>query len=575
MLAGNFTRFAFAGATPFKRFHSQDPLQEGTTTKHRLDPITFEIVKNSLVSVAEEMGVVLRRSSFSANIKERKDFSCAVFDGAGDLVAQAEHIPVHLGAMPHSVKTVLQEFPDDLYEGDCIVLNDPFRGGTHLPDITMVTTIFHRGELAGFAANRAHHSDVGGMTPGSMSSRSVDIYQEGIRIPPLKIVGGGKINQQVLDLILENVRTPRERLGDIRAQQAANTVGLKRFGELIRRFGVVTIRSGMKQLLEYSNRLMRREIRKIPEGEASAVDYLDDDGLGTKDIPLKAKLRIGHGAMTFDFIGSAGQVKGPLNAVYSITLSAVYYVVRCITDPRIPANAGCFRPITVVAPAGTIVNARPPAPVAGGNVETSQRIVDIVLKALAKIIPERVCAACQGTMNNIAIGGTDPRTGRAFTYYETVAGGYGARYNKDGIDGVHSHMTNTMNTPVEALETGHPFLVRKYELVPGSGGPGKFRGGLGLRREVEILAQDATVSLLGERQRHRPWGLKGGAPGSPGEYYILHRGIRPKSLNSKCIVTVGHGDVVGMVTPGGGGYGPLALRDEYRNRLDRVDGKIK
>src|SRR5438132_8798540 len=385
-----------------------------------LDPVSFEILKNSLISIAEEMGVVLRKSSFSPNIKERRDFSCALFDASGQLVAQAEHIPVHLGARPYSVQAVLKEFEDDLLEGDDIILNDPYRGGTHLPDITMVSPIFFKENLVGFAVNRAHHSDVGGVAPGSMSALSRDVNQEGIRIPPLKLWSAGKPNRQLLDFVLTNVRTPDERLGDLRAQRAANLVGAKRLTELLKKSSVSSVESGMDQLIDYSEKLMVKRIRELPRKSSSAVDYLDDDGFGTTDIPVKVKVTVGRQSIAFDFSDSAKQVQGPLNAVYSVTLSAVYYVVRCVTDPSIPANAGCFNPIQLKAPAGTIVNAEPPAPVAGGNVETSTRIVDVALKAFAGIVPGKVCAACQGTMNNVTIGGVDTRTGKYFTYYETI-----------------------------------------------------------------------------------------------------------------------------------------------------------
>ncbi len=520
-----------------------------------LDPVTFEIVKNSLVSVAEEMGVVLRRSSFSPNIKERRDFSCALFDSEAKLVAQAEHIPVHLGAMPHSVKIILEEHEGDFAEGDEFILNDPYRGGTHLPDITIAAPIFYNGQLAGFAANRAHHSDVGGGTPGSMSSLSTDVFQEGIRIPPVKLVEKGKTNRDLLDLVLSNVRTPKERLGDLRAQEAANNLGRKRFAELVQKQGIKTILSGMRQLMDYSSHLMLRKIRKIPRASASAIDYLDSDGFDATKIPVKLKLTVGDGKIVFDFTGSSRQVKGPVNAVYSITLSAVYYVVRCVTDPSIPPNEGCFRSVEVIAPPGTIVNALPPAPVAGGNVETSQRIVDVSLKAFGSIIPERICAACQGTMNNVTIGGTNPANGRYFTYYETIAGGFGGRHGKDGIDGIHSHMTNTLNTPVEALEAGFPLRVRRYELVTGSGGRGRFRGGLGIRRDIEILSDQATISLLGDRQKIPPWGFQGGKPGAPGQYSILRKTGRFERLGSKCTVSGRTGDILTIRTPGGGGYG--------------------
>jgi N-methylhydantoinase B len=518
-----------------------------------LDPITFEILKNVLAAVAEEMGVVLRRSSFSPNIKERRDFSCALFDQAGQLIAQAEHIPIHLGAMPHSVQAVIAEL-DDLSEGDTAILNDPFRGGTHLPDITLVSPIFWNGQCMGFTANRAHHSDVGGETPGSMSSLSTDVYQEGVRIPPVKIMERGKTNRQVLDFILSNVRTPKERMGDLKAQQSANTIGEKRFLELVRKFGLKTVLAGMKQLQDYSRRLMEREIGKLPQKSSSAVDYLDDDGFDTRHIPIRVRVRVNNHRIEFDFTGSAPQVKGPLNAVYSITQSAVYYVVRCLTDPAIPPNSGCFQPIGVIAPKGTIVNASPPSPVAGGNVETSTRIVDSCLRAFGRIVPERICAACQGTMNNVTIGGLDPRTKSYFTYYETIAGGFGARYSKDGINGIHSHMTNTLNTPVEAFETAYPLRVTRYELVNGSGGKGKFSGGMGVRRDVEVLSDEVSVSLLGDRQIVAPWGFHGGQSGAPGKYAILRNG-RVQKLPSKTVFRARQRDVISLTTPGGGGYG--------------------
>jgi len=537
-----------------------------------LDPISFEILKNSLISIAEAMGVVLRRSSFSPNIKERRVFSCALFDASGQPVAQAEHIPVHLGAMPHSVQAVLKEFKDDLSEGDDIILNDPYRGGTHLPDITMVSPIFFNERLVGFAANRAHHSDVGGVAPGSMSALSRDINQEGIRIPPVKLWTEGKPNRQLLDFVLSNVRTPDERLGDLRAQRAANLVGAKRLLELLKKSSASTVESGMNQLINYSEELMIKRIRELPRKSSSAIDYLDDDGFGTTDIPIKVKVTVGRRSIAFDFSGSSKQVQGPLNAVYSVTLSAIYYVVRCVTDPSIPANAGCFKPIQVKAPSGTIVNAEPPAPVAGGNVETSTRIVDVTLKAFSSIIPERVCAACQGTMNNVTIGGVDPRTGKYFTYYETIAGGFGARYNKDGIDGIHSHMTNTLNTPIEALESAYPLRVKRYELVRRSGGKGRFRGGLGIRRDTEVLAEGSTISLMGERQRRGPWGLQGGTSGSPSAYRIL-RAVGEKKLPSKTTITAHAGEVLSQTTPGGGGYGPPQKRLVQLIRIDNADGK--
>ena len=530
------------------------------------DPVSFEILKNSLISIAEEMGVVLRRSSFSPNIKERRDYSCALFNASGQLVAQAEHIPVHLGAMPYSVQVVLKEFGDDLSQGDDVILNDPYRGGTHLPDITMVSPIFFNDRPVGFAANRAHHADVGGIAPGSMSALARDVNQEGVRIPPVKAWKKGEKNRQILDFVLTNVRTPKERLGDLMAQRAANLVGARRLKELVGKSSILTIEKGMDQLINYSKQLMLKRISELPRKSSSAVDYLDDDGFDKTDIPIRVKVTIERQSITFDFTGSSPQVPGPLNAVFSVTLSAVYYVVRCVTDPSIPANAGCFKPVIVKAPSGTIVNASPPAPVAGGNVETSTRIVDVTLKAFSEIIPEKVCAACQGTMNNVTIGGVDPRTGDYFSYYETIAGGFGARYNKNGIDGIHSHMTNTLNTPIEALEAAYPLRIMRYELVPGSGGKGRFRGGSGVRRDTEIVGDSATVSLMGERQRHRPYGLNGGQNGHAGLYRIVSSNGAERRLASKITLEVAHGDVLSISTPGGGGFGQprrLAARNSH------------
>jgi N-methylhydantoinase B len=405
-----------------------------------------------------------------------------------------------------------------------------------------------------------------------MSALSRDVSQEGIRIPPIKLWAAGRPNRQLLDFVLTNVRTPDERLGDLRAQRAANLVGAKRLTELLKKSSVSSVELGMKRLIDYSEELMVKKIRELPRKSSWAVDYLDDDGLGTTDIPVKVGVKIGRESIAFDFTGSAKQVPGPLNAVYSVTLSAVYYVVRCVTDPSIPANAGCFKPIEVKAPSGTIVNAEPPAPVAGGNVETSTRIVDVTLKAFSRITPKRVCSACQGTMNNVTIGGIDPRSGKYFTYYETIAGGFGARYNKDGVDGIHSHMTNTLNTPVETLESAYPLRVKGYELVRDSGGRGRFRGGLGIRRDTEVLAEGSTISLMGERQRHGPWGLFGGKAGSPGRYGIV-RGNRVTGLSSKTTLSANAGDILSVTTPGGGGYGSASRRAREGIRQDRADGK--
>lgn len=530
------------------------------------DPIQLEIFKHLFAAVAEEMGVTLRKASYSPNIKERRDFSCALFDSQGNMVAQAAHIPVHLGSMPLSVAAAIQAFDPtsgDLSPGDAIILNDPFRGGTHLPDITLVSPVFLRAGqsphddgpvLIGFVASRAHHADVGGMTPGSMSVAR-EIYQEGLIIPPVKLVHAGHIDQNIRNLILANVRTPAERAGDLWAQIAANQRGAKRLVEMVMRYGLDEVSHYMRALLDYTERMTRALIEKFPDGEYSFIDYLDDDGIEGGPVPIQAKIAIRADQAVVDFSGSAAQQKGSVNAVYAITLSAVYYVFRCLLSLDVPNNAGCLAPIQVIAPQGSVVNAVPPAPVAGGNVETSQRIVDVLLGALAQAGQDftPIPAASQGTMNNITIGGHDPERGHAFAYYETIGGGMGARPNAPGPSAIHSHMTNTLNTPVEALEYAYPLMVTRYEIRHGSGGMGKYRGGDGIRRDILTLV-DCQVSMLSERRSHAPYGLAGGAPGQCGENIRIHQG-EAFSLPGKGTFDLKAGDTISVRTPGGGGYG--------------------
>ncbi len=531
-------------------------------------PVLLEIMKSLLTEVAEEMGGVLGRTAYSPNIKERRDFSCAVFDAQGEMVAQAAHIPVHLGAMPLSVRAALEKF-GRLDPGDIVVLNDPYAGGSHLPDITMVAPVYVDGTLLGYVASRAHHADVGGMTPGSMPLAR-EIFQEGLILPPVKIQERGQVVQGVLDLIVRNNRTPEERLGDLAAQLAAQEVGIRRLQELAVRYGVDTLRAYMNHLQDYTERMVRDLIRRIPNGAYRFQDYLDDDGFGHTDLPIVVTLRVQEDSLEVDFTGTAVQVEGGVNAVYAVTVSAVFYVLRCLLeDDQMPTNGGIFRPVRVIAPEGTLVNARFPAAVAMGNVETSQRITDAVLGAFAQALPEVVPAASQGTMNNLTIGGMDPRTGRGFAYYETIAGGMGASARADGLSGVQVHMTNTLNTPVEALEYAYPLRVWRYELRRGSGGRGRHRGGDGLYREVELLA-DATVTILSERRRHAPYGLFGGEPGARGEnrYYPAQEAHIPEALRDlprtedgavllpgKISFQARAGDRVAIATPGGGGYG--------------------
>ncbi len=514
-----------------------------------MPPLLLEVFKNRLSSVAEEMGIVLQRTSFSPNIKERKDLSCAIFDPAGNLVAQADHIPVHLGSMSSSVREAINSVSFE--EGDMVVLNDPYRGGTHLPDITLVAPVFHDGEIRFFVANRAHHSDIGGISSGSMPLSS-SIYQEGLIIPPVKLIKRGELNRELSSLILSNVRTPEERLGDISAQVMANKVGINRMRELLDLYGVESMRKLCTELISYSERVMRSYISKIPEGTYEFEDFIEDDGMGREDIGIRVRLSVKGSSVRVDFSESDDQTEGPFNAVRSVTLSAVYYVFRSLLPEDVPTNEGCFRPIEVITRRGSVLDPVPPAPVAGGNVETSQRVVDVVLGALSKAIPEFVPAASQGTMNNLSVGGLDPRNRESFTYYETIGGGMGAWAGGDGESAVHSHMTNTMNTPVEALEHAFPFLIREYSVRRGSGGEGKRRGGDGIVREIEFLS-DVEVTVLSERRRIPPYGLFGGEPGERGINMVFREGrgeIRPGKFRER----LRKGCILRIETPGGGGY---------------------
>ncbi|MGQ9601957.1 MAG: hydantoinase B/oxoprolinase family protein [Candidatus Bipolaricaulia bacterium] len=542
--------------------------------RSKLDPVTREVLRNALVEVAEEMNANLIRTGYSPNIKERRDCSSALFDSQGRMVAQAESIPVHLGAMPFSVKAALEHFRE-FSPGDTIVLNDPFSGGVHLPDITFVTPIFYREELVAFAANRAHHADVGGKTPGSVAGDATEIYQEGLRIPPIKLWQAGEPDEDLMEMILANVRTPGERLGDLRAQKAANETGRRRFLELIERYGPELIASAIDEILDYSERRMRAEISALPGGAYGFEDYLDNDGISSERIKIKVLVKIEGSELTVDFSGSSPQVEGPVNAVYAVTASAVYYTVRALTDPDIPPNEGCSRPIRIIAPEGTVVNALPPAAVVGGNLETSQRIVDALIGALAQAIPEKAIGACQGTMNNLTLGGLDPRSGRPYTLYETIGGGFGARPTKDGLDGIHCHMTNTLNTPVEALEIAYPLRVERYELRPDSCGAGRWRGGLGIRRDIRVLGHRARASLLGERRITRPYGLLGGEAGGKGsDYIIIDSDGKGQRVKGKGSITLEPGWIISVRTPGGGGYGSPALRPKELILKDYREGRI-
>ena len=516
-----------------------------------MDAITLEIFKSLYTSVAEEMGASLRRTAFSPNIKERRDYSCAVFDRRGQIIAQGDHMPVHLGSMPMSVRVAIEQC--ELNPGDVIMLNDPYAGGTHLPDVTLVAPVYEKLQLMFYVANRAHHADIGGSTPGSMG-KATEIYQEGLRIPPLHLVNNGKLNQEILNLFLANVRVNEERKGDLTAQLGALKVGSDRLQEIVVRYGFKECDQYAQHLITYTARLMRATIAQLPDGIYRAEDFLDDDGESDKPVRIAVTIKIKGEQSEVDFTGSDPQVRGPVNAVEAITVSGVYYVFRCLIASDVPASAGVLEPIKIIAPKGTIVNAVAPAPVAGGNVETSQRIVDVLLKALAQAAPKTIPAASQGTMNNLTIGGWDEKRNREFAYYETVAGGMGARPNADGLSAVHTHMTNSLNTPVEALEYAYPLRIRQYSIRKKSGGDGLFRGGDGVIREIELLS-DAQVSMLSERRKIAPYGLHDGADGKKGSAELREKNGKRKKLPAKFTLAAKQGVKIKIETPGGGGFG--------------------
>ena len=537
-----------------------------------IDAIALEVLRHALCAVADEMNADLVRTAYSPNINERRDCSSAVFDANGDMVAQAESIPVHLGAMPYSVAAAIAA-ARDFASGDIVVVNDPYAGGAHLPDVTFVAPVFWEDERVGFVANRAHHADVGGKEPGSLAGDAVEIFQEGLRIPPVKLWRRGEVDEDLLRLILANVRTPGERLGDLRAQAAGCRMGVARMHELFARHGRETMKCGMDEVLAYSERRMRDEIARFPRGKCAFADALDEDGTGSGAIAIRVAIEARGDRLIVDFTGSAPQTTGPLNAVFAVTASATYFAVRAATDPTIPANSGAYRPIEIVAPVGTIVHPVAPAAVVGGNLETAQRIVDVLLGALGQAVPDKAIGACQGSMNNVAIGGVDPRTGRHYTLYETIGGGFGGGPAGDGMDGVHSHMTNTLNTPVEALETAYPLQVVRYELIPRTGGEGEHRGGLGIRREIRAVGHTARVSLLTDRREIRPYGVRGGLPGAVGRNVLVRGDGSEDTLASKGSIMLAAGETLRIETPGGGGWGDPARRAETSIARDRREDR--
>ena len=514
-----------------------------------VDAISLEVFKNLFAAAAEEMGVTLRRASFSPNIRERLDFSCAVFDAEARMIAQAAHIPVHLGSMPASVASAVAAF-EEFFPGDVVVLNDPYHGGTHLPDITMISPVFAGGDLRYFVASRAHHADVGGMTPGS-SPLSTELYQEGIIIPPVKLRLSGWMNEGAMDLIVANSRNPAERLGDLEAQMAAQRIGENRLHDMMIEHGVEETIEHAAALLDYSRRMTEALIAGIPDGVYRYRDAMEGDGQAEFEIPIQVRLDVRGDAMTVDFSGSAPQVLGNVNAVPAIVRSATWYCVRLVADEDIPVNHGCFQPVEVITAEGSVLNPRFPAAVVLGNTETSQRVVDTVLGALAQALPQIAPAASQGTMNNFTVGGFDGD--EQFVYYETLGGGHGASSRGGGLSGRHCHMSNTLNTPVEALEYSLPMRVLRYHLRDDSGGAGRQRGGDGIVREYEMLVP-ATITINSERRLRAPYGVNGGEPGKRGVNVII-RGGQAEPVGGKYSALVEAGDRVIIETPGGGGWG--------------------
>ena len=510
--------------------------------------IELEIFNNLFSAIADEMGIVLRRSAFSPNIRERCDFSCAIFDEKGELVAQASHIPVHLGAMPETMKSILPLF--EWKPGDVIITNDPFCGGTHLPDITLIKPIFFKNDLTFFLIVRAHHADVGGKYAGSMAV-ATHIEEEGILIRPTYLIKEGKIQKDFIENLLVKLRNPQEREGDFNAQIASLLRGEVRLNEMYKKYGLPKLKEIIDELKNYSQRAMEKILEKVPPGNYSFIDYLDDDGLEEENIPIEVEIRFKEKKAIVDFSKSASQVKGCVNAPKAVTYSAVYYVFLSLLNTlgEYPINQGCFRPIEIITKPGTIVSATYPSAVAAGNVETSQRIVDTLLGALSQAFPDLIPSASCGTMNNIAIGN------EKIAYYETIGGGMGGRPGKEGLSGVHTHMTNTLNTPIEALEHDYPIRIERYAIRENSGGKGKYRGGNGLIREYTFL-EACTVTILSERRKTSPYGLFGGEPGKRGENLLI-KGKNKIFLPGKINLQVKKGDRIIIMTPGGGGWGKM------------------
>ena len=538
-----------------------------------VDAITAEIVASSLVYASEEMGIAVRNAAYSPNIKERLDHSCALFDAYGNLIAQAEHIPVHLGSLPWGLRRTLawlEEHGRPLERGETVVVNDPYLSGTHLNDVTVIAAIHSGDRLVGYAANKAHHTDVGGAVPGSMPPDARDLFAEGCILPPTRLVRDGKLVDETVDLLASNSRTPHARVGDLRAQIAGNHTGARRYLELIDRYGIDVVQAAIEKALDDGERRTRAALRALPDGVAIVEETLEDER-GNPSIVIRLRLEKTGDRVVLDYEGTAAQITAPLNAVFGVTLSGAYYALRAVTDPHIPMNEGSFRPIEVRAPLGSLVNPRRPAAVSGGNVETSMRNADLVLSALAKLAPERVPAQSGGSMNNVMVGGIDA-SGRSWAFYETNGCGMGARPTADGIDGIHVHMTNTLNTPIEAIERAMPITITRYEFATGTAGAGEFRGGSGLVRGFSLREGTATASLLAERHTVHPRGSSGGEDGATGRHELIRADGTASTVPAKVTLDLKPGDTLVIHTAGGGGYGDRAARDGAAIARDRANG---
>jgi len=539
--------------------------------------VSLEILGNRLLSVAEEMGATLIKTAYSTNIKERRDCSTAVFDARGQMIAQAEHIPMHLGSLLGAVTSLLQKFSvETLKPGDTFVTNDPYSGGgTHLPDITLVSPVFWDETLVGFVACLAHHADVGGKVPGSTSGDANSIFQEGLRIPLTRVCNAGELVQDVVDFVLLNSRTPTEREGDLAAQIAANRVGEKRLQDVVKNYGVERYFSITAALMDYAEKLMSAGIRSLPDGVYSFVDYMDDDGINIGEhLPIAVNITIQGETAHVDFAGSNPQVNGPINVPLNGTLATVFYCFKALVGANIPSNQGIYRVLNVTAPEGSIVNCQPPAPV-GERIDTCQRVADVIFGAMAEAVPNRVITASNSSVTTATFSGTNAKTGDFFVYLETIAGGQGAHANGDGLSGVQVHMTNTSNLPAEALEREYPLLVKRYTLRQNSGGAGCYRGGLGIQRDILALQDGITFSSLADRQQLPPWGLNGGKDGAAGQYLLVRKNGEVKKLGAKDSgVRLDAGDIISVQTPGSGGFGNSYKRDAAHVRQDVVDGKI-